>query len=57
MTNKIKKSNQTTITAKDVVDDLDYIAEMLSLRTGTKVGRTNAARAALKAWFDAENNG
>lgn len=57
MTNKIKKSNQTTITAKDVVDDLDYIAEMLSQRTGTKVGRTNAARAALKAWFDAENNG
>ena len=42
---------------EDLAEDIDYIAEMLSQRTGAKIGRTNAIRAAAKAWFDAENNG
>ena len=42
---------------EDLAEDIDYIAEMLTQQTGAKIGRTNAIRAAAKAWFDANNNG
>ena len=42
---------------EDLAEDIDYIAEMLSQQTGAKIGRTNAIRAAAKAWFDSNNNG
>ena len=52
-----EKKSSLTINSKDIVDDVDYIAEMLTLQTGAKIGRTNAIRVAVKSWFDANNNG
>ena len=42
---------------KDIAEDIDYIADMLSQQTGAKIGRTNAIRSAVKAWFETNNNG
>jgi|TARA_B100001059_G_scaffold73419_1_gene70871 metal-responsive CopG/Arc/MetJ family transcriptional regulator len=55
MNNQDKRINVAL--PEDLAEDVDYIAEMLSQRTGAKIGRTNAIRAATKAWFDTENNG
>tara|TARA_B000000475_G_C15746832_1_gene345233 strand:+ start:345 stop:512 length:168 start_codon:yes stop_codon:yes gene_type:complete len=55
MSNQEKRINVAL--PEDVAEDIDYIAEMLSQQTGAKIGRTNAIRAASKAWFDANNNG
>ena len=55
MSNQEKRVNVAL--PEDVAEDIDYIAEMLSQQTGAKIGRTNAIRAACKAWVDANNNG
>ena len=55
MNNQEKRKNVAL--PEDLAEDVDYIAEMLSQRTGAKIGRTNAIRAATKAWFDVNNNG
>ena len=55
MNNQDKRTNVAL--PDDLAEDIDYIAEMLTQQTGAKIGRSNAIRAALKAWFDVNNNG
>ena len=57
MTSEKEPRRTQSIVANDVLDDLEYIRKVLTERTGMKVSTANALRAAIKAWFDVENNG
>jgi hypothetical protein len=51
------KCNTFSVVAKDLIDDVDDIREILESQTGMSVSKANVLRACIKAWYDINNNG
>tara|TARA_R100000458_G_C8233731_1_gene214677 strand:+ start:369 stop:578 length:210 start_codon:yes stop_codon:yes gene_type:complete len=52
-----EKHNMFAIAAKDIIDDVDDIREILASQTGMSVSKANVVRACIKAWYELNNNG
>ena len=51
------KCNSFSIVAKDLIDDVDDIRDILESQTGMSVSKANVVRACIKAWYVLNNNG
>jgi len=52
-----EKHNMFSIAAKDIIDDVDDIREIMASQTGMSVSKANVVRACIKAWYELNNNG